>query len=328
MKTMADSPLRILFAGTPSFAASHLKHLIATNHQILAVYTQPDRRAGRGRTLHASPVKKMAEAAGLTVCQPASLKSEEAQQQLAAFNPDVMIVVAYGLILPQAVLDTPRLGCLNVHASLLPRWRGAAPIQRAIEAGDDETGITIMQMDAGLDTGEMLGCVSCPINSDTNAGSLHDQLAELGPPLLNNVLYAIGRQQQRSKPQRDEFANYAHKILKSEAQIDWRQSASVLDYKIRAFNPFPMCYCDLNGHRIRIWQARPLVSTTNKPEPGIILRADKEGISIGCGEGELVIEVLQLEGGKPLEANQLLSAYQTLFAAGQRFTLPLTGVDK
>ena len=324
---MSASPLRILFAGTPGFAASHLERLIASKHHILAVYTQPDRPAGRGRKLHASPVKQMAELAGLTVCQPASLKNEEAQRQLAAFNADVMVVVAYGLILPQAVLDTPRLGCLNVHASLLPRWRGAAPIQRAIEAGDATTGITIMQMNAGLDTGEMLACVSCPIGSRTNAAGLHDELALLGPPLLGDVLAAIESHQRHSRPQDDEHANYAYKILKPEAQIDWRHSASVLDHKIRAFNPFPVCYCELDGQRVRIWQASPLLSTAATQMPGAILRADKEGITVCCGEGELTIEVLQLEGGKPLEAKQLLSAYQALFAAGKHFTLPVASLD-
>jgi len=323
---MSASPLRILFAGTPGFAASHLERLIASKHHILAVYTQPDRPAGRGRKLHASPVKQMAELAGLTVCQPASLKNEEAQRQLATFNADVMVVVAYGLILPQAVLDTPRLGCLNVHASLLPRWRGAAPIQRAIEAGDAATGITIMQMNAGLDTGEMLACVSCPIGARTNAAGLHDELALLGPPLLGDVLATIESHQRHSRPQDDEHANYAYKILKPEAQIDWRHSASVLDHKIRAFNPFPVCYCELDGQRVRIWQASPLLSTTARQMPGAILRADKEGITVCCGEGELTIEVLQLEGGKPLEAKQLLSAYQALFAAGKHFTLPIASV--
>ncbi len=325
---MPAPPLRILFAGTPGFAASHLERLIGSQHDILAVYTQPDRPAGRGRKLHASPVKEMAEQANLPVCQPASLKNEAAQQHLATFNADVMIVVAYGLILPQAVLDIPRLGCLNVHASLLPRWRGAAPIQRAIEAGDATTGITIMQMNAGLDTGEMLACVSCPISSQTTAGSLHDELALLGPPLLDDVLGDIGSHQRHSRPQDDEHANYASKILKPEAQIDWRHSASVLDHKVRAFNPFPVCYCELDGQRIRIWQARPLSSTTASQMPGTLLRAGKEGIVVSCGEGELAIEVLQLEGGKPLQAKQLLSAYQALFATGKQFALPAATAAK
>ena len=327
MNTMSASPLRILFAGTPDFAASHLEHLIAGEHHIVAVYTQPDRPAGRGRKLNASPVKQMAALAGLTVCQPASLKSEGAQQQLAAFNADVMVVVAYGLILPQAVLDTPRLGCLNVHASLLPRWRGAAPIQRAIEAGDGTTGITIMQMNAGLDTGEMLACVSCPIGSRTTASNLHDELTLLGPPLLSDVLGAIEHHQQHSRPQADELANYAHKILKPEAEINWRHSALVLGRKVRAFNPFPVCYGVLDGQRIRIWQASPMLPTAATQTPGVILRADKKGIAVSCGEGELIIEVLQLEGKKPLEASQLLSAYHALFAPGKHFTLSAASVN-
>ncbi len=201
-------------------------------------------------------MKQLAEQAGLPVYQPASLKDEGAQLQLAALGADVMVVVAYGLILPQAVLDTPRFGCLNVHASLLPRWRGAAPIQRAIEAGDTTTGITIMQMDAGLDTGAMLATVSCPIGPRTSAADLHDELALLGPPLLQQVLADIERYQSQSRAQDDEQASYAHKILKAEALIDWSSSAVALERKVRAFNPFPVCYSMLRGKRVRVWQAR------------------------------------------------------------------------
>jgi methionyl-tRNA formyltransferase len=324
---MPQRPLRIIFAGTPEFAASHLKSLIDSEHQLLAVYTQPDRPAGRGRKLRPGPVKQLAEQAGLTVCQPLSLKDVEVQAQLAAFNADVIVVVAYGLILPQTVLDTPRFGCLNVHASLLPRWRGAAPIQRAIEAGDSTTGITIMQMDAGLDTGEMLASVSCPIGPRTNAASLHDELALLGPPLLADVLQDLKNHQNHSQAQDGTKANYAHKILKPEAQIDWQCRASKLDLNIRAFNPFPVCFSQLDGRRIKIWQATPLLSTQSVHAPGTILRADNEGIVVSCGEGELALEVVQLEGGKALEARQLLSAHQTLFAAGKHFE-PLASSPK
>lgn len=319
---MSKSPLRVIFAGTPDFAALHLKALIDSEHQLLAVYTQPDRPAGRGRKLQASPVKKLAEQAGLAVHQPVSLKDEQAQLQLAALDADVMVVVAYGLILPQAVLDAPRFGCLNVHASLLPRWRGAAPIQRAIEAGDTSTGITIMQMDAGLDTGAMLATVSCPIDARTTSACLHDELALLGPPLLLEVLGNLQDRQGHSQPQDDGHANYAHKILKTEAQIDWSLPAINLDRRVRAFNPFPVCYSLLSGERVRVWQARPLPSATPPETPGTILRTDEEGIVVSCGEGALVIEVLQLEGGKALMARQLLSAHQTLFATGKRFDLP------
>jgi methionyl-tRNA formyltransferase len=321
---MTKHPLRVIFAGTPDFAALHLKSLVNSEHQLLAVYTQPDRPAGRGRNLQASPVKQLAEQAGLTVHQPASMKDKEVQLELAALDADVLVVVAYGLILPQAVLDTPRFGCLNVHASLLPRWRGAAPIQRAIEAGDTTTGITIMQMDAGLDTGAMLASVSCPIGPGANAADLHHELALLGPPLLLQVLADIESYRSNGQMQDDEHANYAHKILKAEALVDWRCSALALDRKVRAFNPSPICFSMLNGARVRIWQARPLLCETMLESPGTILRAAEDGIVVSCGDGALAIEGFQLEGGKALSAKQLLSAraHQAQFAAGRRFDLP------
>ncbi len=321
---MSRYPLRVIFAGTPDFAAYHLKSLIDSEHQLLAVYTQPDRPAGRGRKLQASPVKQLAEQAGLTVYQPASLKDAAVQLQLAALRADVMVVVAYGLILPQAVLNTPRFGCINVHASLLPRWRGAAPIQRAIEAGDTTTGITIMQMDAGLDTGAMLASVSCPIGPATNAAVLHDELALLGPPLLLQVLAEIETYRSHGQTQDNEQANYAHKIFNAEAQIDWRCSALALDRKVRAFNPSPICFSMLGGARVRIWQARPLLCETMLESPGTILRAAENSVVVSCGEGALAVEELQLEGGKALSVKQLLSAraYQAQFAAGKRFDLP------
>lgn len=320
---MAKPALRVLFAGTPEFAAVHLARLIDSEHQLVGVYTQPDRPAGRGRKLHASPVKQLAESAGLPVFQPASLKDAAAQQQLAELAADVMVVVAYGLILPQAVLDTPRYGCLNVHASLLPRWRGAAPIQRAIEAGDTHTGITIMQMNAGLDTGAMLATASCPIGARTTAADLHDQLATLGPPLLLEVLADLEAYQRRSCAQDDAQANYAHKILKPEAQLDWRCSANVLERRVRAFNPFPVCYSVLGGERIRVWQATsPQPSATSTAAPGTIIHADDAGIVVCCGEYTLSMEVLQLEGGRALSAQELLRAHQAKFAPGRRFDLP------
>jgi len=320
---MSKLPLRVIFAGTPDFAAIHLKGLINSEHQLLAVYTQPDRPAGRGRKLQASPVKQLAEQAGLPVYQPASLKDEGAQLQLAALGADVMVVVAYGLILPQAVLDTPRFGCLNVHASLLPRWRGAAPIQRAIEAGDTTTGITIMQMDAGLDTGAMLATVSCPIGPRTRAADLYHELALLGPPLLQQVLADIECYQSQSRAQDNERANYAHKILKAEALIDWSSSAVTLERKVRAFNPFPVCYSKLRGKRVRVWQARALPSDATREAPGTILRAYEEGIVVSCGVGELALEILQLEGATKLAARQIFNAHQAQFAAGGRFDLPI-----
>ncbi|MGL4564197.1 MAG: methionyl-tRNA formyltransferase, partial [Halioglobus sp.] len=231
--TVKGTPLRIIFAGTPEFAAMHLRALIDSEHLLIAAYTQPDRPAGRGRMLHASPVKQLAGRAGIPVFQPASLRDPTAQKALAELGADVLVVVAYGLILPQAVLDAPRFGCLNVHASLLPRWRGAAPIQRAIEAGDAMTGITIMQMDAGLDTGAMLATTPCGIDPGTNAGTLHDELARIGPPLLLQVLADLPAYQRGAQAQNDELATYAGKILKSEAEVDWRRDAARLDRRGR-----------------------------------------------------------------------------------------------
>ena len=316
---MPDTPLRIVFGGTPEFAAAHLESLISSRHQVIAVYTQPDRPSGRGRKLQASPVKQMAEQAGLPVYQPATLKDISAQEQLAALDADVMVVVAYGLILPQAVLDTPRFGCLNVHGSVLPRWRGAAPIQRAIEAGDAQTGVTIMQMNAGLDTGDILATATCPIGSKATAADLLQELAVLGPALLLKVLDDLPGYLARRRQQDDAQANYAHKINKSEAHIDWQDSAVHLDRKVRAFNPFPVCYSTLDGQRVKIREARALPEQANTHAPGTIVRADGEGIVVACGEGALALTVLQFEGGKALSARQLLSAYQARFAVGALF---------
>lgn len=322
--SQSKAPLKLIFAGTPEFSAIHLKALIDSKHTLAAVYTQPDRPAGRGKQLRASPVKQIALEAGLPVYQPASLKQSEAQLALASIEADAMIVVAYGLILPQAVLDAPRLGCLNVHASLLPRWRGAAPIQRAIEAGDQETGITIMQMDAGLDTGDMLATRGCAIDEHTTAASLHDKLAALGAPLLLEVLEDLPTFQANRQPQNGELANYAHKILKPESQIDWQHSAVKLGQLVRAFNPFPVCFSMLDGQRVKIWQARPAGIATLPDPAGTILQANREGILVNCGSGQLSIERLQLPGGKAVSAAQILNARSELFASGKSFEA-LTG---
>ena len=321
------TPLKLVFAGTPAFSAAHLKALIDSKHQLLAVYTQPDRPAGRGKKLQASPVKQLAIEAGVPVHQPASLKSVEAQAELEALGADVLVVVAYGLILPQAVLDTPRFGCINVHASLLPRWRGAAPIQRAIEAGDPVTGTTIMQMDAGLDTGAMLATAEVPIGADTTAGTLHDQLAEVGAPLLLQVLDNLQDYQARAEIQDDAHANYAHKILKPEAELDWAASAEELDRRIRAFDPFPMCFSGLGEQRVKIWSARPAGTAPLAEPPGTILRSDRDGILVNCGQGQLQLLRLQLPGGKPLTAEQVINGSGELFAAGKRFNLPERATD-
>ena len=321
---MSEPPLRVIFAGTPEFAAIHLKALIDSKHQLTAVYTQPDRPAGRGKKLQSSPVKHLALETGLPVYQPASLKDIVEQQRLAELAADVLVVVAYGLILPQAVLDAPRLGCLNVHASLLPRWRGAAPIQRAIEAGDQETGITIMQMDAGLDTGAMLATAVVPIGEHTTAASLHDELATLGAPLLLQVLADFPAHQRRACTQDDTLATYAAKIRKPEAQIDWRQDAQLLGRQVRAFNPFPVCFSTLGTERVKIWAANATNPVATVEAPGTILHADRQGIVVNCGSGQLTISRLQLPGGKPLSTQQILNARGELFASGQRFSSPAT----
>lgn len=315
---MASTPLRILFAGTPAFAAIHLQELLHSSHEVIGVYTQPDRPAGRGKKLQASPVKQLAQQAGVPVRQPASLRNPDAQAELTGFAADVMVVVAYGLILPQAVLDAPCLGCLNVHASLLPRWRGAAPIQRAIEAGDAETGITIMQMDAGLDTGAMLATARCPIDETTSAASLHDQLATLGAPLLLQVLDDLPTYLAAGSAQDDNLATYAHKIDKAEGVLDWRLPAPELARRVAAFNPFPVCYGVLNGERVRVWAASAAAAATGA-EPGTVLGASRAGIEVACGSGSLMLHTLQLPGGRALPAADMLNAHAGLFAAGARF---------
>ncbi|MFT7683871.1 MAG: methionyl-tRNA formyltransferase, partial [Moritella dasanensis] len=248
-------PLRIIFAGTPDFAAKHLSALLNSEHQVIAVYSQPDRPAGRGKKLKPSDVKQLAVSHDIPVYQPASLRNEEAQQALSALDADLMVVVAYGLILPQVVLDTPRLGCINVHGSLLPRWRGAAPIQRSIWAGDAETGVTIMQMDLGLDTGAMLHKVTCPIAADETSASLYDKLAELGPQGLLETLAQISDNTAVAEVQDDEQSNYAAKLSKEEANIDWTQSAVEIERQVRAFNPWPVSYTQIAEQNVKIWQA-------------------------------------------------------------------------
>lgn len=314
-------PLKIIFAGTPDFAAVHLQALIDSEHSIVAVYTQPDRPAGRGKKLLASPVKQLAERHDIPVYQPQSLRDPAAQEELAALNADVMVVVAYGLILPQSVLDTPRLGCVNVHASLLPRWRGAAPIQRAIEAGDAESGVAIMQMEAGLDTGPVLVERRCAITSRDTGGSLHDKLAELGAPALLEALQQLAGGSAQPQVQDDTLANYAGKISKEEALLDWQQPAADLERKIRAFNPFPVCwttYSDNKGaQRLRVFSAR-LERGCHSDVPGTILGADAEGILVACGREALRLQILQLPGKKALPVEEILKGYRELFAPGQR----------
>jgi len=300
--------LRIVFAGTPDFAALPLRAMVASGFSPLAVLTQPDRKAGRGLRLQASPVKQVAINSGIAVHQPESLKSAAFQDWLAALEPDLLVVVAYGLILPQAVLDVPRHGCWNIHASLLPRWRGAAPIQRAIEAGDSHSGVCIMQMDAGLDTGAVLACASTPMARDETGGSLHDRLAQLGADTLLECLRKLeSGTAPAAIPQPQEGISYAHKLDKAEAEIDWREPAGQLERRIRAFNPWPVCWCDMAGERTRIWKACEEPAGMVPPAPaGTLLSTGAEGLVIACGEGRLRLTQLQRPGGKPVSAREYL----------------------
>lgn len=309
-----NPPLRIVFAGTPVFAAEHLKSLLNTRHEVVAVYTQPDRPAGRGQKPSSSPVKQLAETHALLVHQPATLRDPDTQSVLAALQPDLLIVVAYGLILPQTVLDIPRLGCINSHASLLPRWRGAAPIQRAIEAGDTESGVTIMQMEAGLDTGPMLLKSSTPITSDDTGGTLHDRLATLGAAALVEVVDSLARGTQATEPQNDALATYAHKLSKEEAAIDWQLPAEVLHRRIRAFHPWPICHTHLHETTIKIHAAE---IGCGDGVPGEIIAADRQGLLVACGSGALRLTRVQLPGGKPLDCADLLNSRRDQFAVGQ-----------
>ncbi len=307
-------PLRIVFAGTPEFAAEHLKALLATQHSVIAVYTQPDRPAGRGQKLAPSPVKQLALAHGIPLYQPQSLRDAGAQGELAALQPDLMLVVAYGLILPQVVLDIPRLGCINSHASLLPRWRGAAPIQRAVQAGDAESGVTVMQMEAGLDTGPMLLKVTTAIEPSDTGGSLHDRLARLGPPAVLQAIEGLAAGTLRGEIQDDSLATYAHKLNKDEARIDWSRPAAELERLVRAFHPWPICHSSLAGETLKIHAAE---LDEGAGAPGQILAADRQGLSVACGDGVLRLTRLQLPGGKPLAFADLLNSRRGQFAPGQ-----------
>ena len=307
--------LKLIFAGTPDFAARHLAALLSSDHEVVAVYTQPDKPAGRGQKLTASPVKDLALAHDLPVYQPASLRNEEAQVELAALGADLMVVVAYGLILPKAVLDTPRLGCLNVHGSLLPRWRGAAPIQRAIWAGDAETGVTIMQMDVGLDTGAMIRKVSCTIASDETSASLYDKLAELGPQALVDTLDAMAAGNTAAEVQDDALANYAQKLSKEEARIDWSMEAVAIERCIRAFNPWPISWFEVAEQTIKVWQATVIDSDHGQPV-GTLLKADKQGIDVATGKGVLRLLTLQPPGKKAMSVPDLLNSRRDWFEPG------------
>ena len=299
--------MNLVFAGTPEFSVPALEALIAAGHRIIAVYTQPDRPAGRGSKLAMSPVKECALAHGIEVRQPATLKTEAEAKALRALAPDAMIVIAYGLILPQAILDIPKYGCINVHSSLLPRWRGAAPIQRAIEAGDAVTGVTIMQMEAGLDTGSMLAATETPITPEDTGASLHDRLSTMGAALLVKTLARL--EQGRVTPQKQDNARatYAVKLNKDEARVSWTEDTTTLARRIRAFNPWPVAHTTLDGKPLRLWLATATDTNTTTQPPGTVLAADAGGIRVQCGHGVLTITQLQPEGGKPLDARAFLN---------------------
>ena len=305
-----SSRLRIVFAGTPDFAVPPLDALQEAGHALVAVYTQPDRPAGRGQALAASPVKRRALELGLRVEQPASLRSPEAAAALRTHDADLMVVVAYGLILPQSVLDLPRLGCWNIHASLLPRWRGAAPIQRAILAGDERTGITIMQMDAGLDTGPMLLVRETAIEPDDTGGSLHDRMAMLGAEAIVAAIDAFQRGQLQPRPQPAGGVTYADKLRKEEARIDWSEAAEAIARRVRAFNPWPVAETSWAGRQLRVWQAEPLASPARQADspPGRVIDATDEGIVVATGAGALRLTRVQLAGRRAVTAREFLNA--------------------
>ena len=334
-------PLRLAFAGTPDFAARHLAALIDSRHRLQAVLTQPDRPAGRGRQARAGAVKTLALEAGLPVLQPASLRDPEAVARVAALQLDALIVVAYGLILPVAVLDLPRLGAINVHGSLLPRWRGAAPIQRAIEAGDRESGVAVMHMDAGLDTGPVVAVERCAIPPLATSGELYARLAAIGPRLLLNVLEDLPGALAQAHAQDETRACYAAKIDKREAQLDWRLPASALARRIRAFNPAPGCFTDLAGQRLKIWRAAPAggadcdasgsaevrcseageapinpTRSSRMGTAGTIEHVGPDSVSVRCGEGLLRLERAQLPGARAMDLRELLRGRAERFALG------------
>ena len=300
--------LRLVFAGTPDFAVPCLEACRASGAEVVAVYTQPDRPAGRGRKLTPSPVKQAALAAGIAVHQPESLKSAQAQQTLTELKPDLLVVVAYGLILPRKVLAIPRFGCWNVHASLLPRWRGAAPIQRAILAGDAESGVDLMQMEAGLDTGPILLERRTPIARDDTGGSLHDRLSALGADVLADGLrHLLASDMPAAVPQADEGVTYAHKLDKAEAKLDFQRPAIELERQVRAFDPWPVAEGEIAGERLRIWAAQAL-AIEHHAAPGDVIAAGREGIDVACGQGVLRVLAVQRAGGKRMGVMDYLNA--------------------
>ncbi|KXS34623.1 MAG: methionyl-tRNA formyltransferase [Idiomarina sp. T82-3] len=319
-------PLRIVFAGTPEFAADHLAALLNSDHEVVAVYTQPDRKAGRGKKLQPSAVKELALEHAIAVEQPEKLNTALAQQQLAEYRPDVMVVVAYGLLLPEPILTTPKYGCINVHGSLLPRWRGAAPIQRSIWAGDEASGVAVMQMEKGLDTGPVLHVERCAIDAQETSASLYKKLAQLGPRALVTTLDDIESYRERAEVQNHDAATYAKKLSKDEGKIDW-SDATQLERNVRAFNPWPFAWFELPGGKpgqrtVKVHQAS-VSQTDQRSAPGTIIDCSPAGITVACSQGALTLHSLQLPGKKPLPVSDLLNGYATTFAIG----VNLTNVD-
>lgn len=305
---MSGKALRIIFAGTPEFAAKHLEALLEQKYNVVACYTQPDRPSGRGKKLQPSAVKQVALENDIPVCQPLSLKNEDSQAELESWNADLMIVVAYGLLLPKAALDTPKFGCINVHGSILPKWRGAAPIQRSVLAGDSETGVTIMQMDVGLDTGDMLLVETCPITAQDTSGSIYSKLEQIGPGALLKTVEQIADGTVVAESQKDDLATYAHKLTKQEAEIDWADSAKLIDQKVRGYQPWPVAYAKIQDNAVKVWQVE-VQADSNKPA-GEIISADKSGILVATGEGAINILQLQPPGKKAMSAADFLNGRQ------------------
>lgn len=313
--------LRVVFAGTPDFAAQHLRQLLQTEHNVVGVYTQPDRPAGRGKKMQPSAVKQVAIEHQLPIYQPESLKTADARSELEQLDADVMVVVAYGLLLPQAILDIPRYGCVNVHGSLLPRWRGAAPIQRAIWAGDTQSGVAVMQMEAGLDTGPVLHEVSCQISAAETSATLYAKLEQLGPQALISVLDDLPTFIDNAKPQDESQATYARKLSKEEGRIDWQASAEQLARNVRAFFPWPTAWFDIEGFKggqsmVKVLAAEELKQSADAPA-GTIVSASNEGLDIACGQGTLRILEAQVPGKKPQPAATLVNGYATIFCKGK-----------